>query len=246
MGFSFFSFPSDFSILALTQINRKMPNPFVGNDDAADYLDYYASSSMERDAVHRLYADGCKRHREARQRAEAQLYPSRPPVVRTQEQVDEFLKRVKDAAERKQRKQLALEQQLYGPPPTAHLDPARLEKHVQHMYDEQMKRMRRHRAAAAEIRGDRPPSQRELQEREVNSKRESQWKPVATSPRRQDGKATLVYDSPRRRSASAAEKRILTSEERDEKARYFEKLSKPLRVYPKVPRTAKDGFNIYA
>ncbi|CUG40397.1 Hypothetical protein, putative [Bodo saltans] len=233
-----------------------MPNPFVGNDDAADYLEYYASSSMERDAVHRLHNDGCQRQREARQRIEAQVYPSRPPVVRTQDQVNAFLARTKEAADRKQRKLLALDREVYGvkAAATIHLDPARLQTHVKHMYDEQMKKMKRRLAQAAEIRGDRLPSPRELEEREVYMARESKWRPVAHSPKRQDGKETLLYDSPRRRSisaggGSASGGRLaapLSKEERDAKERYFKKLAKPLKVHPKVPLTPRDGFNVYA
>lgn len=232
-----------------------MPNPFVGNDDAADYLDYYASSSMERDAVQRLHDKGCQRLREARQRVEAQVYPSRPPVIRTQSEVNAFLARNKEAADRKQRNLLALDREIYGGRTSStHMDPARLEGHVKHMYDEQMKRMRRRLAENALIRGDKPLSPRLAQEKELNAERESKWRPVATSPRRQDGKATLLYDSPRRRSVSAggpatiggsARSTSLTREEREAKERYFKKMSKPLKVHPKVEVKPKDGFNVY-
>jgi hypothetical protein len=231
-----------------------MPNPYVGNDDAAEYLEYYASSSMERDAVHRLHNDGCQRQREARQRIEAQIYPSRPPVVRTQDQLNAFLHRNKEAADRKQRKLLALDRELYGAKAAAaiHLDPARLEHHVKHMYDEQMRKMKRRLAAQAEIRGDRPPSPRELEVKELYSAREAKWRPVAHSPKRQDGKDTLLYDSPRRRSISAgggsgrgSSAAPLSKEEREAKERYFKKMAKPIRVHEKVPVPPRDGFNVY-
>lgn len=224
-----------------------MPNPYIGNDDAAEYVDYYASSSMERDAVQRLYEEGCQRHREKLRKVEAELYPTRAPVVRSKPQIDAFLERVKKLNDKKRLSLIQRENEIYGQP-TIHMDPARLQGHVKHMYDDQIRKIQRRSHEAAEIRGDRPIPPAAAKEKEFFRERESLWRPVATSPKRMDGKATLIYDSPRRRAVSAAgapSKRSLSAEERQRQAHYFSKLSKPLRVHPKVPLQPKDGFNLY-
>lgn len=226
----------------------KMPNPYVGNEDAAEYLLYFASSTMEKESVHRLYDDGIQKKRSALMKAEAELYPCRAPVVRTKEEIESYLERLRELSARRQRKLVSLEQQLY-PQPALHMDPKKLEAHVKHMYVDQMKRIRRKEAQTALIRGDAvnnvATTKNELQERDVNKEREAKWRPVAASPQRQDGKATLLYDSPRRRAVSASGRRKITPEEQKEKQKYFAELAKPLRVYSKVTPKPKDDFNVY-
>lgn len=218
-----------------------MPNPFVGNEDAAGYLDYFASSSMERDSVKRLYDEGIHRKREALRKVEADVYPKQQTPVLSNEALTDYLRRVKEAADRRQRKLVTLEQQLYGHP-TPLLGKKELNQHVKHMYDDQVRRRQKRLEALESQRANSAKKSvpQKLAEWEVNREREAKWRPVATSPRREDGKRTMVYESPKRASSA----RPVHRDPAESQAR-LNHLSKPLRVFPKCDVKPKDGFNIY-
>lgn len=214
-----------------------MPNPFTGNEQAAEYLQRLASGSLERACVERLHYDGINNRRAAILKVEAEIYPKQPSVRRSSKEVDAYLSKVKEFSARRQRNLIELDQQLYRQP-VRHMDPQSSKAHVKHMHDDQVRRFARHRAerlAHYGITDERPAVSPTIKERE------SRWKPVASSPQRDDGRRTLGYLSPNhaKRSSSA------TTRSKDQQENYFRKLSKPLRRSEKVEPRGKDDFNLF-
>ena len=213
-----------------------MPNPFTGNEQAAEYLLRLSSGSMERACVERLYHDGVNNRRTAVLKAEAEMYPQQPTVRRSAEEVDAYLNKIKEFSARRQRNLIELDQQLYRQP-VRHMDPLASKAHVKHMHDDQVRRFARHRAERLAQYGIK-------EEKAVPSAlrdRESGWRPVATSPQRDDGRRTLGHLSPNRvkRSSSAA------TRTKEQQENYLRRLSKPLRRSEKVEPRGKDDFNLY-
>ena len=249
-----------------------MPNPNVGNDEAAMYLAYYASKDMEREAVNRLYSASLQKKQSALLRAEAELYPSQPPVVRTQKQVQEYVEQVvKTDLMKRQQHLLEIERQVYHDPRTldpAPLTPTRLKQHVKHMYQDQVQRFRRAeqnrlkeyglvpehqpmtsagpasaRSSSAVTPG-RNRGSAGIAEVDANRQREAKWKPVATSPVHKD---VFLHSKPPGPPVEPA-----GSEKHDmrELHEYFERLAKPLRVWQKAEHTKRrdpreEAFNLY-
>jgi hypothetical protein len=226
---------------------------------------------MERESVNRLYSHGIQRKQSAMLRAEAEVYPSRPPVVRTPQQVTEYVEKVvKPDLERRHRHLVELDRQVYSDP--CALDPrplsaARLESHVKHMYEDQVNRFRRTREARLKEYGAEDQQQQHrtatvarsasasggrggIQQLDINKEREAKWRPVAASPKRKDA---FLHQKPSHPATGAEQKSPGRGEQRmdlEEINKYFARLSKPLRVWPKADAAKRvdlreEGFNLY-
>ncbi len=229
------------------------------------YLSYFASKEMERESVNRLYSHSLQKRQSALLRAEAELYPSQPPVVRTQRQVEEYVEKVvKTDLERRRRHLLELERQVYHDPCAPDPDPltaSKLKSHVKHMYTDQVTRFRRAQEArlkeyggpgSSSVTPARPRSASAggkggLAEVDANKEREAKWRPVATSPKHKDVFLSSKPPAPRKIAEQPSPGRQQDLQELNE---YFERLAKPLRVWPKVEETKRpdrreEGFNLY-
>lgn len=217
----------------------QMPDPYSGNREAAEYLLKLAAGTNEQACVERLHYEGINSRRSAQLKAEAEMYPTQPAVRRSAPEVEAYLNRVKEFSARRQRNLIEMDQKLYRQP-VLHMDPTASKAHVKHMHDDQVRRFARHRAERMKQYGipeEEPPKS------PTTKKRESNWRPVACSPKRDDGRRTLGYLSPNnnRRSASQGG----TTRTREQQETYFRLLAKPLRRYEKVEPREKDTFNLY-
>ncbi|KEG08438.1 hypothetical protein DQ04_07181000 [Trypanosoma grayi] len=224
-----------------------MPNPYLGNDDAARYVGYYASSRMQKESVRRLYEDGIQRQQESQRRAEEAVYPSQPRTYRSQKEIDAYVNEMVYAEVFRRQKKLAeLELDLYRPPPTRYLTEQDMEQHVRHMYDQQLRRReRRERERMRRLGLEAASTERErllLQEREINRVREERWRPPSAYMKRDDGKMLLVSELAAihvERSASPPTPTTETPKRatsRHTDPRRLQELAKPLRVTPKVQK----------
>ncbi|ORC92815.1 uncharacterized protein TM35_000021410 [Trypanosoma theileri] len=227
-----------------------MPNPYLGNDDAARYVEYYASPRMQRDSVRRLYNTGMERRRESLRRAEEALYPTRPTTYRSQKHIEDYVNEMVYAEMFRRQKKLAeLEWDLYKPSPTRYLTGRELEVHVQHMYDQQIRRKQRRerelklRMGIINSEGDEisVKQHRTVQERDKNRELEENWRPPSAHIKYNDGEQLLVSEL----AAIHCERAVPTSfssntttpvrtPSRHVDPGRLELLAKPLRVTPKV------------
>ncbi|KAH9577669.1 hypothetical protein LSM04_004705 [Trypanosoma melophagium] len=226
-----------------------MPNPYLGNDEAARYVEYFASPRMQRDSVKRLYNTGMERRRESQRRAEEALYPTRPTTYRSQKHIEDYVNEMVYAEMFRRQKKLAeLEWDLYKPSPTRYMTGRELELHVQHMYDQQMRRRQRRererklRMGIIKSESDEitVKQQRALEEQEKIREREEHWRPPSAYMKYHDGDRLLVSEL----AAIHYEREIPTSISpstmpRRTPSRHADPgrlalLAKPLRVTPKV------------
>ncbi|RNF06131.1 uncharacterized protein Tco025E_07652 [Trypanosoma conorhini] len=218
-----------------------MPNPYVGNSEAARYVEYYASPRMQRDAVHRLYHKDVRRRQESQRRAEAAVYPSPPRVYRTQKEIDDYVNAmVHEEVFRRQRKLAELEWELYHPAPTRYLTQQDMERHLRHMYDQQLLRRERREREKRRIFGT-PPAQKEAQERAKFHGLEDNWRPPSLRIKYDDGKQLLVSELAAINAAAAppATCEQGTRAQRHADPERLRSLAQPLRVTPKVHKETK-------
>ncbi|KAK7198208.1 hypothetical protein NESM_000777700 [Novymonas esmeraldas] len=116
-----------------------MPNPHCGNEEAAAFVNYYASPGMVSSSVNRLYYGGVERRRRAEARAAEEAYPPLPSTRRSPAEMKAFLNdRVQGELLRRQQRRAALQQELYPDPeePSRHLSGTEMAHHIRHVYDE--------------------------------------------------------------------------------------------------------------
>ncbi|EAN89206.1 hypothetical protein C3747_115g100 [Trypanosoma cruzi] len=223
-----------------------MPNPYIGNGDAARYVEYYASPRMQRDAVYRLYNEGIQRRQESQRRAEEAVYPSQPRIYRTQKEIDDYVNAmVYSEVFRRQKKLAELEWELYHPTPTRYLTDQDMAMHVQHMYDQQLRKRERREREKQRLFGMTPIQKKEVQVREKFHELEENWRPPSFHVKYNDGKMLLVSELAAINSASppsetqAGEARGC----RHADPQRLQQLAQPLRVTPKLHKeTGKDAL----
>ena len=201
-----------------------MPNPFVGNQHAAAYVDFYASRDMENAAVDRLYQQGMRHHQLTLKHATAAWKPAQPSVVRSAAEIEAYATKLCDEELKNRRSSLnELEQQMY-PLHQRQLTHDAMQQHIQHMYADQMtiKQRRAQRRGAMQ---KPPPVANDV------VKSDSPWKLALRSPPRDDWKPYFSPNPSRKRSIV-------------EQTDYFKKLARPLRVWPKV-EASDMGFSVY-
>lgn len=129
-----------------------MPNPHSGNEEAAAYVNYYASPRMVDSSVNRLYYGGVERKKRAEAKAVEEAYPPTPTARRTRAELDAYLLNcVQGELLRRQQHRAALQQELHPDPDEAphYLTSKELSHHIHHVYDEPLKVRR---AREAELR----------------------------------------------------------------------------------------------
>lgn len=115
-----------------------MPNPYVDNERAAAFLEYYASDRMVKRSVDRLYTSGMQQRRLSRLRATLEAYPPQPRTLRTRAEIDAYLQQRVDGELLRRRQRVAeLERVLYperAPESQPVLTPEELDIHLQKVY----------------------------------------------------------------------------------------------------------------
>nr|CCC92648.1 conserved hypothetical protein [Trypanosoma congolense IL3000] len=212
-----------------------MPNPYYGNDDAARYVEYYASPQMMRDSVHRLHTLSIQRHIDSVRRAEA-LYQRTPPAapVRTKQQIEEHVNQMVYAEVfRRKKKLMELAWNINKQVPPRYIKGQELEYQVHRLYKQQVQNLEQRRKERRrrlgiltdeELRGTKRGAKR-LKEREEHRMLESRWRTPSSHSKYNDGEFFLVaeYGSKTRVPASQTEN-----------LEHLSRLAKPLRPREKV------------
>lgn len=230
-----------------------MPSPYIGNDDAARYVAYYASPLMQRDTVRRLHDVGVRRREESHRRAEEAAYPSQPRTYRSQKEIDDYVNNmVYREMFRRQKKLADLECEMYKSKPTRYLSRQNLETHVQRMYDQQMRRKENRERERLERFGTRATSaQAGVRGQKGCRDLEERWRPPSAHIKYEDGKMLLVSElaavhgersssCPPSSSADATPKDAANRRRHADLER-LRALAKPLRVTPKVRKEQNEN-----
>ncbi|RNF12359.1 hypothetical protein TraAM80_00370 [Trypanosoma rangeli] len=220
-----------------------MPNPYIGNSDAARYIEYYASPRMQRDAVQRLYHKDMQHRQESQRRAEEAVYPPPPRIYRTQREIDDYVNAmVNKEVFRRQKKLAELEWELYHPTPTRYFTEQEMERHVQHMYNQQLRKREHREREKQRLFGVTPIQKKEAQERAKFHELEDNWRPSSLHIKYEDGKQLLVSELAALNAAAAPSPATLERETRSQRHADPERLrllAQPLRVTPKVQKETK-------
>lgn len=226
-----------------------MPNPYAGNEEAAAYVEYYASPRMLQESVHRLYHGGIEHKKAVEARLERELYPPVPTPRRSQANIEAYLRtRVEGELLRRQYHRVALQRELTPESMvrTRNMTPAEMQKHVKHMYNDQLKQRRNRREALLQSYGiscDTATSRhRDPEEEAFLHERETKWRWPSGKPSHEDHRCLLVspYEVQSHRprggggAAAPSGKRLVTSVEREKHMRRLTTLSMPQQVTPRV------------
>ncbi|KAG8340923.1 hypothetical protein ERJ75_000245900 [Trypanosoma vivax] len=185
-----------------------MPNPYIGNDEAARFVEYFASLRMLRDSVYRLHTVGQLHQVESRRRARAAIieYSFPPRILRSQREIDGHVnKMVHEEMLRRQKKLSELAWEIYHPARRRCMSKAELQTHVHHMYEEQM-RLREQRRQQSKLNlGILTKEEKEaktkrgkelMQARELMRQREGNWRTPSAHVKHNDGDLLLVSQVP--------------------------------------------------
>ncbi|CCW65018.1 unnamed protein product [Phytomonas sp. EM1] len=223
-----------------------MPNPYLNNDKAARFVDYYASADMLKESVNRLYYGGIAWKKATEDQAEQMAYPPEPVVFRTQAEIDAYLQqRVYHEQLRRQQRRTALQRELY-PEPRVHgrvLSEKELQQHIKHVYNDPIRRQKLRQREIERIFG----TERKLntvartpEDEKVLKALEASWRPPSASPsHRDDNRCLLVsqyeyYANPTKVSElNLHQRRLPKSTDRERHLQRLADLAKPHSITPR-------------
>lgn len=181
-----------------------MPNPFVGNDEAARYIADLGSKEAMRASVQRLYQEGMQRRREAVRRVEEEVYPPLMPPLRTAKEIELHSYAMALEEQQKRRQRFAeLERNVYGAMLKKSPSPVRDKDIAKRCYDDQVRRLARRDACIKALKqkcgAPLSPTPAEKEEKAKLAQRERKFNPAArkhADPLAEVAKLLLVCDVP--------------------------------------------------
>lgn len=162
-----------------------MPNPFVGNDEAAAYLVRLGTPAAIAASVTRLHSDGVQRRREAVRRIEAEVYPPQQPPLRSSAEIAAHAQQMASEETTRRRQRLAeAERAVYGGlrRPLAPVSDAAVAKRC-HDDAVALRARREARVAAMKVKCGEPasPTASERERREQLAARERKFRPAVVA-----------------------------------------------------------------
>ena len=219
-----------------------MPNPLTHNDEAAQFVAYYASPAMESDLVRRLHSNAASKKRLEQQNA-ATKTAKLPLQTRTPAEIEAYAKQaVYDEMNRRERHKAALEAEMYGALRQGHKDhfasPSEQEAHLKQLYVDPFNKMVARRAESSA-----KCTYRHVAKDVEGGEKERWWRYPNVPEPPFPGRAYLVSDAP---LIPSAWRKTGVPADLEERRRRWSALARPLNVTPKVNSDPKPEFTIYS